>query len=89
MKKIAILLFLLAIVPLQAKALSPYYNNNDVPYNNDLLSYVAMPLAVSAVCDVRGVQTDRVGELVTYMDEAGDYRAAVAVCPECDEAFEF
>ena len=28
-------------------------------------------------------------ELVTYMDEAGDYRAAVAVCPERDEAFEF
>jgi hypothetical protein len=25
----------------------------------------------------------------TYTDEAGDYRAAVAVCPECDEAFEF
>jgi hypothetical protein len=28
-------------------------------------------------------------ELVTYTDEAGDYRAAVAVCPERDEAFEF
>lgn len=37
---------------------------------NDVLSYVAMPLAVSSVCDVRGVQTDRVGELVTYMDQA-------------------
>ena len=28
-------------------------------------------------------------ELVTYTDEAGDYRAAVTVCPERDEAFEF
>lgn len=28
-------------------------------------------------------------ELVTYTDEAGDSRAAVAVCPERDEAFEF
>ena len=28
-------------------------------------------------------------ELVTYTDEPGDYRAAVAVCPERDEAFEF
>jgi hypothetical protein len=28
-------------------------------------------------------------ERVTYTDEAGDYRAAVAVCPKCDEAFEF
>lgn len=25
----------------------------------------------------------------TYTDAAGDYRAAVAVCPERDEAFEF
>jgi hypothetical protein len=63
MKRIAIPLFLLAIVPWQAKALNTYDNN-------DVLSYVAMPLAVSAVCDVRGVQTDRVGELVGYMDQA-------------------
>ena len=27
-------------------------------------------------------------ELVTYTDEAGDYRAAVGVCPECHEAIE-
>ena len=42
----------------------------DTSGGNDALSYVAMPLAVSAVCDVRGVQTDRVGQLVTYMDQA-------------------
>ena len=28
-------------------------------------------------------------EPITYTDEAGDYRAAVTVCPERDEAFEF
>ena len=28
-------------------------------------------------------------DLVTYTEEAGDYQAAVAVCPERDEAFEF
>ncbi len=64
MKKISlILLLLLAFLPIEAKAFNTYDSN-------DVLSYVAMPLAVSAVCDVRGVQTDRVGELVTYMDQA-------------------
>jgi hypothetical protein len=59
MKKITVLsLFLFAMAS---------YAAADV---NDVLSYVAMPLAVSSVCDVRGVQTDRVGELVTYMDQA-------------------
>jgi hypothetical protein len=28
-------------------------------------------------------------ELVTYTDDAGDDRAAVAVCPQCYEACEF
>ena len=28
-------------------------------------------------------------ECVTYTDDAGDYRAAVAVCPRCHEAMEF
>jgi hypothetical protein len=59
MKKIVLLSLLLVAVASYAAA--------DV---NDVLSYVAMPLAVSSVCDVRGVQTDRVGELVTYMDQA-------------------
>jgi hypothetical protein len=63
MKTIAISLLLLAIVPTQARAF-------DTSYNNDVLSYVAMPLAVSSVCDVPGVQTDRVGQLVAYMDQA-------------------
>ncbi|HEV8433437.1 MAG TPA: hypothetical protein VGR95_08490 [Thermoanaerobaculia bacterium] len=64
MKTLALSLFLLAFAPLQAKAFVP------VSEQTDLLSYVAMPLAVSSVCDVRGVQTDRVGNLVTYMDQA-------------------
>lgn len=63
MKKVSLVLLVLALVPLEARAL----NTND---QNEILSYVAMPLAVSAVCDVRGVQTDRVGELVAYMDQA-------------------
>jgi hypothetical protein len=63
MKKVAILLLLLAVIPLELEA----FNTNS---GSDPLSYVAMPLAVSAVCDVRGVQTDRVGQLVTYMDQA-------------------
>ena len=63
MKRIAFLLIAVAIVPLQAKALNTYDRG-------DILSFVAMPLAVSAVCDVRGVQTDRVGQLAAYMDQA-------------------
>jgi hypothetical protein len=63
MKKTALLLLFIAVVPLEAKAFNSYDNS-------DVLSYVAMPLAVSAVCDVQGVQTDRVGQLVTYMDQA-------------------
>jgi hypothetical protein len=38
--------------------------------SDEVLSYTAMPLAVSNVCDVRGVQTDQVGSLVTYMNRA-------------------
>src|ERR1051326_1118704 len=64
MKRLALSMFLLALVPWQAKAFIP------VNEQTDLLSYVAMPIAVSSVCEVRGVQTDRVGELVTYMDQA-------------------
>jgi hypothetical protein len=68
MKTTAMTLFLLALLfaPLQASAF-----NTQTAYNDsDVLSYVAMPLAVSSVCDVRGVQTDRVGELVSYLDQA-------------------
>ena len=38
---------------------------------DQLLSYVAMPLAVNEVTDVRGVQTDQVGRLVELMNQAG------------------
>ena len=64
MKRLALACLVLALVPLEAKAFVP------VSDQTDLLSYVAMPIAVSSVCDVRGVQTDRVGDLVTYMDQA-------------------
>src|SRR5689334_1392981 len=64
MKKLLLPCLLLALAPLQAKALVP------ISDQTDLLSYVAMPIAVSSVCDVRGVQTNRVGDLVTYMDQA-------------------
>jgi hypothetical protein len=42
MKKISLVLLLLALVPLEAKALNTYDSS-------EVLSYVAMPLAVSAV----------------------------------------
>jgi len=61
MKTFAIACCLLAFVPMQARALS---------LSNDLLPTIAMPLAVAAVSDVPGVQTDRVAQLVSYMDEA-------------------
>ncbi|HEV2720886.1 MAG TPA: hypothetical protein VG323_12770 [Thermoanaerobaculia bacterium] len=62
MKKLLILsIFLAVIAPKTAHALVT---------NDEILSYTAMPLAVSNVCDVRGVQTDEVGDLVTYMDRA-------------------
>ena len=69
MKKIVLAAFVLALLPLRAKALNPYdtYNNPDA---ETMLSYVAMPLAVSSVCDVNGVQPDRVSQLVSYMDQA-------------------
>jgi hypothetical protein len=63
MRGILVSLCLLAVLPSTARAF-------DTNAESDLLSYVAMPLAVSAVCDVPGVQTDRVGRLVGYMDQA-------------------
>ena len=62
MKKILLLSVVIALsAPLTAHALIT---------NDEVLSYAAMPLAVSDVCDVRGVQTDEVSTLVTYMDRA-------------------
>lgn len=62
MKKILLLSFVIAVsAPLTAHAFLT---------NDDVLSYAAMPLAVSDVCDVRGVQTDQVATLVSYMDRA-------------------
>ncbi len=73
MRKIVLLSLLVAIMlPFRARAFNTYdtYNNNTYSNSNDILAYAAMPLAVSSVCDVPGVQTDRVGELVSYMDQA-------------------
>lgn len=60
MKQLLLIAFLCAISPREAEALN----------TDDVLSLVAMPLAVSQVCDVRGVQTSRVAELVSYMNQA-------------------
>jgi hypothetical protein len=60
-KALLLTLFLAAIAPFEARASLA---------SDELLSYVAMPLAVSDVCAVRGVQTDQVGTLVAYMDQA-------------------
>lgn len=73
MRKIVLLALVVAVMPFRARAFNTYdtYNNNNT-YNDssNILAYAAMPLAVSSVCDVPGVQTDRVGELVSYMDQA-------------------
>src|SRR5262249_30688753 len=62
MRKLSLLiLFLAVIAPLKSQALIT---------TDETLSYVAMPLAVSDVTAVRGVQTDQVAQLVTLMDEA-------------------
>lgn len=53
------------LIALSAPLTAHAYMNTD-----QVLSYTAMPLAVSNVCDVRGVQTDQVGSLVTYMNRA-------------------
>jgi hypothetical protein len=62
MKKTLLLSMLIAsIAPLTAQALMT---------NDEVLSYAAMPLAVSNVCEIRGVQNDQVATLVGYMDQA-------------------
>src|SRR5207248_3687697 len=60
MKKIALLLMLLALVPARANALS----------TNDLLSLVAMPLAVDAVSRVTGVPQDQLAQFVSTLNQA-------------------
>lgn len=68
MKKITLLsLFIALSAPLTAHALLT---------SDELLSYTAMPIAVTNVADVRGVQTDQVGTLVTYMNQANVSPAA-------------
>ncbi|MEA2338462.1 MAG: hypothetical protein QOE82_2469 [Thermoanaerobaculia bacterium] len=60
MKRIALLLMLLALVPTQASALN----------TNDLLSLVAMPLAVDAVSRVTGVPQDQLAQFVSTLNQA-------------------
>jgi hypothetical protein len=58
------------------------------PKDRGLINYLVIDAEVceQATCEGCG---HKGLDLVTSTDEAGDYRAAVAVCPECDEAFEF
>ena len=60
MKKSALLLMLLALVPVHASALD----------TTDLLSLVAMPLAVDAVSRVSGVPQDQLAQFVTSLNQA-------------------
>lgn len=60
MKKILIVVLLLAFAPLQAKALS----------TEDLLALVAMPLAVAAVSDITGVPQQDLASLVATLNNA-------------------
>jgi hypothetical protein len=60
MKKTALLLMLLALVPARARALN----------TNDLLSLVAMPLAVDAVSRVTGVPQDQLAQFVSTLNQA-------------------
>jgi hypothetical protein len=59
MRKLA-LLFMFALLPAQAWALS----------TNDLLSIIAMPLAVAAVSNVSGVSQTQLADLVTTLNQA-------------------
>src|SRR3954468_4932727 len=60
MKKIALLLMLLALAPVRAGALN----------TNDLLSLVAMPLAVDGVSRVTGVPQDQLAQFVSTLNQA-------------------
>lgn len=60
MRKPALLLILLALIPAHAIALN----------TNDLLSLVAMPLAVDAASRVTGVPQDQLAQLVSTLNQA-------------------
>jgi hypothetical protein len=60
MRKAALLLILLALMPVRASALN----------TNDLLSLVAMPLAVDAVSRVNGVPQDQLTQFVSTLNQA-------------------
>src|SRR5207302_4881764 len=60
MRKLALLLILLALTPIRASALN----------TTDLLSLVAMPLAVDAVSRVTGVPQDQLAQLVSTLNQA-------------------
>jgi len=60
MRKPALLLLLLALIPIHASALN----------TNDLLSLVAMPLAVDAASRVTGVPQDQLAQLVSTLNQA-------------------
>jgi hypothetical protein len=60
MRKPAILLIVLAMIPISARAFN----------TTDLLSLVAMPLAVDAVSRVTGVPQDQLAQLVSSLNQA-------------------
>jgi hypothetical protein len=60
MKKTILAILLLAILPAQAQALS----------TNDLLSLVAMPLAVAAVSEITGVPANELSDFVATLNNA-------------------
>jgi hypothetical protein len=60
MRKLAVLMLLLAVVPAQAWALN----------TDDLLATIAMPLAVAAVSNVAGVPSTSLADLVTTLNQA-------------------
>jgi hypothetical protein len=60
MKKLAILLSLILLMPLTAFAFNA----------DDLLATIAMPLAVNAVANVNGVPQSRLADLVTTLNQA-------------------
>src|SRR6478672_10494816 len=60
MRKPTLLLLILALIPVHASALN----------TNDLLSLVAMPLAVDAVSRVTGVPQDQLAQFVTSLNQA-------------------
>jgi hypothetical protein len=60
MKKLAILLSLILLMPLTASAFN----------TDDLLATIAMPLAVNAVANVNGVPQSRLADLVSTLNQA-------------------